>query len=421
MRIFLIGLVLCLLGLPVLLLGAAYLAVSDRPALTRETTFTPADVQRAEAILSKHDPRRIKAGARRTLQLSQSEADLALSYLAGRYGKTSTRLSLQSGLILFASTTPLPMHAPDRYLNVEAVLRGSETLLVFESLRVGRLPVPAWLANMALKVTVARLRKRAGFALVVNTIKEISVSGDQLSITYDWQRDTVDNIRSAALPPADQARFQVYQTHLAENVAAIKTPASVTITLSELMMPLFRLAAERSISGDPAGENRAALVVLAFYVNGKGLDAIVPAAREWPRPAPRKVLLAGRDDFSKHFAISAAIAGNAGAALADVIGLYKEVRDSRGGSGFSFNDIAADRAGTRLGELAVGNRESALKIQRLITAGVSDKDFMPPFADLPEFMPEPEFKRRYGGIGAPAYNAMMEDIERRIAALPVLR
>ncbi|NDA68676.1 MAG: hypothetical protein EBY09_18925, partial [Verrucomicrobia bacterium] len=205
--------------MPVLLLGAAYLAVSDRPALTRETTFTPADVQRAEAILSKHDPRRIKAGARRTLQLSQSEADLALSYLAGRYGKTSTRLSLQSGLILFASTTPLPMHAPDRYLNVEAVLRGSETLLVFESLRVGRLPVPAWLANMALKVTVARLRKRAGFALVVNTIKEISVSGDQLSITYDWQRDTVDNIRSAALPPADQARFQVYQTHLAENVA----------------------------------------------------------------------------------------------------------------------------------------------------------------------------------------------------------
>ena len=117
MRIFLIGLVLCLLGLPVLLLGAAYLAVSDRPALTRETTFTPADVQRAEAILSKHDPRRIKAGARRTLQLSQSEADLALSYLAGRYGKTSTRLSLQSGLILFASTTPLPMRSEEHTLN----------------------------------------------------------------------------------------------------------------------------------------------------------------------------------------------------------------------------------------------------------------------------------------------------------------
>lgn len=421
MRIFLIGLALCLLGLPVLLLGAAYLAVSDRPALTRETTFTPADVQRAEAILSKHDPRRIKAGARRTLQLSQSEADLALNYLAGRYGKTSTRLSLQSGLIMFASTTPLPLRAPGRYLNVEAALRGSESLLAFESLRVGRLPVPAWFANVALKVAVARLSKRTGFATVINTIKAISVSGDQLSITYDWQRDTVDNIRAAALPPADQARLQVYQTYLAEKVAAIKTPVKATITLSELMVPLFKLAAERSSTGDPAAENRAALVVVAFYVNGKGLDAIVPVAREWPRPAARNVLLAGRDDFSKHFAISAAIAANAGAALADVIGLYKEVRDSRGGSGFSFNDIAADRAGTRLGELAVSNRDSALKIQRAITAGVTDKDLMPPFADLPEFMPEPEFKRRYGGIGAPAYKAMMEDIERRITALPLLR
>ncbi len=157
------------------------------------------------------------------------------------------------------------------------------------------------------------------------------------------------------------------------------------------------------------------------WANGKGLDAIVPAAREWSRPVTRNVLLAGRDDFSKHFATSAALAANAGAALADVIGLYKEVRDSRGGSGFSFNDIAADRAGTRLGELAVGNRESALNIQRMVIAGVSDKDLMPPFADLPEFMPEAEFKRRYGGIGAPAYKAMMDEIERRIAALPLLR
>ena len=275
---------------------------------------------------------------------------------------------------------------------------------------------------MMLKVTVARLSKRAGFSLVVNTIKQISIAGDQLNITYDWQRDTVDNIRTAILPPADQARLQVYQTHLAETLAAIKTPpANAKVTLSELMIPLFKLASGRSNVGDPAAENRAALVVLAFYVNGKGLDAIVPAAREWSRPATRTVLLAGRDDFSKHFATLAALAANAGAALADVIGLYKEVRDSRGGSGFSFNDIAADRAGTRLVELAVGNRESALNIQRMVTAGVSDKDLMPPFADLPEFMPEAEFKRRYGGIGAPAYKAMMDEIERRIAALPLLR
>jgi hypothetical protein len=36
-------------------------------------------------------------------------------------------------------------------------------------------------------------------------------------------------------------------------------------------------------------------------------------------------------------------------------------------------------------------------------------------------MPEPEFVRRFGGVGAPAYNALLADIDRRIAALPLLR
>ncbi len=45
---------------------------------------------------------------------------------------------------------------------------------------------------------------------------------------------------------------------------------------------------------------------------------------------------------------------------------------------------------------------------------------MPPWSDLPEFMPEAEFKRRFGGIDAPPYRAMMRKIEQRVAALSVL-
>jgi len=187
----------------------------------------------------------------------------------------------------------------------------------------------------------------------------------------------------------------------------------------ELMTPLFQLASERG--GDPVAENRAAIVVLAFYANGKGLAAIVPAARDWPRPRPRRVTLAGRADSTQHFTVSAALAANAGVPLSDAIGLYKEVDDSRGGSGFSFNDLAADRAGTRFGEAAVASHEGALKLQRQASAGLRERDLMPAVNDLPELMAEAEFKRRFGGIGAPAYQRMMDDIERRIAGLPLYR
>jgi uncharacterized protein YlaN (UPF0358 family) len=46
---------------------------------------------------------------------------------------------------------------------------------------------------------------------------------------------------------------------------------------------------------------------------------------------------------------------------------------------------------------------------------------MPATADLPEFMQEADFKRRFGGIDAPEYKKMMAEIERRIAALPLYR
>ena len=41
--------------------------------------------------------------------------------------------------------------------------------------------------------------------------------------------------------------------------------------------------------------------------------------------------------------------------------------------------------------------------------------------DLPEFMAQAEFVRRFGGVGQPRYQAMVDRIEQRIAALPLYR
>jgi hypothetical protein len=90
----------------------------------------------------------------------------------------------------------------------------------------------------------------------------------------------------------------------------------------------------------------------------------------------------------------------------------------RGGSGFSFNDLAADRAGTRFGELAV---RDAAALQARIAAGVSDADLMPPVSDLPEGLPQAEFVARYGGVGGAGYNRLLADIEARIDGLPMFR
>jgi len=286
----------------------------------------------------------------------------------------------------------------------------------FDRLKIGSVPVPGMLADYLLRVALRRAIETDRGGLAADVINDVKVGDAKLTVTYRWNDAVAERARAVLVAPEDQARLRAYHDRLVDAVA--KAPAKVS--LATLMPPLFLLALDRGASGDIVRETRAAIVVLAFYANGKGLAEIVSAARQWPQPARRTVTLAGRDDFPKHFLISAAIAAQAGTPLADAIGVYKEIDDSRGGSGFSFNDIGADRAGTRFGELA-SQPDRARKLARAVAAGVKESDFMPDVSDLPEFMPEAEFRRRYGGVGGAGYDKMMALIEARVATRPLLR
>jgi hypothetical protein len=64
---------------------------------------------------------------------------------------------------------------------------------------------------------------------------------------------------------------------------------------------------------------------------------------------------------------------------------------------------------------------AAEKVQSLLAEGAGEQAFMPEVRDLPEFMQEAEFVRRFGGVGAPAYERVAGDIEQRISALAIHR
>lgn len=412
MKILLRLFVLAVIGLPVAALIAVWLCFQDAPLIARAPTITPADIERAKRIVEKHDPRKARPGTLRTIVASQQDLDVALNYAAGQFLKGSTRVVLLPGHALVQASLEVGRSPLGRWLNVDAALRETGGLPAFDRLRIGSLPVPGFVADLVLAKVLAHLNATADGRLAHDVVKSVNLSAGGVRVVYEWRDDIPERVRAALLQPADQDRLRAYSDRLAGVVDTLGARRSVS--LSQLLPPLFALAQERSAGGDAVKENRAAIVTLAFYANGRGLSAMIPAAKAWRRPAPLTVTLNGRDDFPKHFLISAAIAAEAGSPLADAIGLYKEVEDSRGGSGFSFNDIAADRAGTRFGELAL---TAPQKLQHALAAGAQERDFMPEVSDLPEFMPEAEFRRRYGGIGAPAYERVMADIERRVESV----
>jgi hypothetical protein len=179
------------------------------------------------------------------------------------------------------------------------------------------------------------------------------------------------------------------------------------------------LATERGGAGDPQAESRAAIAVVAFYVNGKGLTAIVPSAKDWPQPVAKTVTLNGRTDSPQHFTESAALAAHAGGPLSDAIGLYREVDDSRRGSGFSKRRGRPRRRSSARSLRIIGRERAHLATTRIGMRGESD--LMPEVAICPSTCPKPSSSVASAVSGAPAYQRMMQDIERRVAACPLYR
>ena len=165
-------------------------------------------------------------------------------------------------------------------------------------------------------------------------------------------------------------------------------------------------------------ENRAALLALGILLGHPRLATLVGPVveqRDWPRAAPlTRATLRGRADWTKHFFVSAALTVLSAQAPSDAIGLFKEELDAGGGSGFSFGDLMADRAGTTFALLATGDEAAARALQERLAGGFRVDDFFPEAADLPEDIQDAELQSRYGGVGGPLFRSYAAEVERRL-------
>ena len=408
-----------LIGLPALLAVLVFFALDNTPLVVNKVTFTPDNIERAKRLLDRNDPRKMRAGVLRTIMVVQDDLDLALNYAASRYAHGSTNVVLRDGSAMLRATFELPANPVGRFVNLDLVLVQTSYLPRVEQLRVGSVPVPAFIGNWLLRAIIQRLKGDADYSATVDVVKQVRASNGVLKVVFEWNDLAANQLKAALVPADDQARWQAYQARLVELTS--QQPSGRGFSLDQLLRPMLQLARQRAEGASATAENRAVIVVLAFYVNGEGLGALVPAARAWPAPEQRVVTLAGRTDSPQHFMVSAALAATAGSPLSDAVGVYKELDDSRNSSGFSFNDLGADRAGTRFGDMAAASDKGAAHLYRQLESSLREPDFFPDIADLPEYMAEAEFKRRYGAVGQPAYRKMLAEIERRIAALPLYR
>ncbi|OEY69988.1 hypothetical protein [Rheinheimera salexigens] len=139
--------------------------------------------------------------------------------------------------------------------------------------------------------------------------------------------------------------------------------------------------------------------------------------RQIPRmPA---MLIHGRRDLSLHFLYSAVLQMLGTTELSQQVGNLKEIMDAGGnGSGFSFADLAADRAGTQFA--ARINTISPVQLNHF-SSEQFETVIMPSIKGLPEGLTEQQVQQQLGGYNGDKFKQLEQEIMSRIDGLSLYR
>jgi hypothetical protein len=408
---------LALFATTILLLAALTIVVlaslDSSAALRRSETISPGAVAEARRLLKLTDPRQLRPGQSQRVKLPARLIDEGINHLAARFAGGQAAYTATGRQAELRITLPVPLIPAPRYLNLSAKLNDDGRRLYIKRFTVGRieLPPPAVLPIIGV---LARISGHGDeWHLIRSSINRISIAGNgtRMDVAYVWQPELLNRFRALALPADTVQQLESAQRDLA-GLLGFRARGHA-LPLPEALRPMLK--ADESPS---SARRRAALLVLASYLAGRDLAAVIPEASAWPRPPRRALTLHRRVDTAQHFIISAALSAWAGEPIADAIGLYKELEDARSGSGFSFADLAADRAGTRFGRLLI---DEPARIDAALAAPMRDGDLVPILRGLPEYIPQAEFRRRFGSTESAAYRQLVSEVERRISALPLYR
>jgi hypothetical protein len=421
-------------GLSVLLPVGLFLAMLEtRPAVTDIRAPDASDVKAVEA-LARDWRTRLRAGDFTTVLSATGEdieAIMAAAHRTVPVLRTNGTLE-ETGLALTASVT-VATPLGDLFLNARARLLSGYGPVRLAEVRLGRLPLPGSMIPEGVKLAGNLILGESLASDLIESVVSVQVDPDAqrgglIRVRLDHAPDLDGSVDRMTALLGKAGRFAVGDRLGARMAAHLNRMERVTAALpadasgAAWVGAAFAAAELKSEEPDAAAiENMAVLLALGTLLGDRKTTAVMAALAETPPPERRAFwpTLGGREDLMRHFGLSAALEALSVAQLAVAAGEMKELLDSFGGrSGFSFVDLAANRAGVLLAS-AASNPASAMVVQRALAGDPEEAAFFPDVRDLPEGLTEATFRQTWGGLDDSRYLHAVARIDERLMTLPV--
>ena len=378
---------IAVIGVAALAAGALiYASLAATPAI-EATALDPDDVRALRVVLSEQ----IQRDGRGELGLGSDDADRLLRWAlqqrgANRDWRAHLELRGEQAHLQLSRPVSLPVQS---WLNIRLVLIMIDGSPLIQDAAIGRLSLPRTWLGWWLRSRWQTLREQSPQAW--GSIEQLWIADSRLRVRY--QLDAEDGAllqqQSAAawFGPDIETRLRSYQEILADRQRWPERHPPLTAVLQTLMQE----AAQSG--GDPATEHTALLLALAQQESSPAMAALLRLGRrssdQWLQPK-----LHGRRDLAQHFVLAGALTLYAGDAVANQLGLLKEMED-RDGNGLDAADLLANQAGIRFAEAVTSAGKSA-QLQQQLAAGIDDRAIMPSPRELPQSLHD-ELERLMNG------------------------
>jgi hypothetical protein len=329
----------------------------------------------------------------------------------------------------FQFTVGLPMGYVNGQIHGTASIREGSLSTEWDRLRIGRVPMPGFVCRFASWsfiqwMTAESITRQALMPVVLAEIRDGRAHMEVLR-RQNLSGGIASHFQSPELKEETALAIEVVRAWI-ENAKSNPPNPKHNDSFVQSMQFLLRETKRREPSWTPVRQNRVTIIAGGVALGHAKLARLTghPLNGEESENLARlssRVQVHGRNDLVRHFWVSAAITRLASARVSHIAGVTKEEMDSgAGGSGFSFADLLADRAGVRFAESATGSAESAERLQKKIAEDFVSTDLIPSIEGLPEGLSQSRFEQEFGGTSGQAYRKWSEDIDHRLRSASLL-
>lgn len=356
------------------------------------------------------------------VELTKKDVDSLSALASYPFDNTSVSIDYSVFGISLVSTSKFNTPFKPLYINVSCLSGSDHEHSYLDKCYIGDLYIPGVVVESLIKVGTWALFDKEVSATVGELFSRLEVTNSKIVLTASKDIRFKERINNSLRDAADVVRTisrnrNIEPEKVASYLSYLESIENNSRSLAYFIGEIMQHAALTSQGNDAIEENAAVIWALAIKFGSGRFTRFVGLSDQWIHG---RSSLRGREDLALHFLYSAILQQLGREELGFKVGELKEILDSgKGGSGFSFADLAADKAGLAFARNLTQDEKSAIDAQNLL-AGIKDESLFFPFVhDLPEGLSEKSLQQVFGGVGSVTYKKLESDIDLRIGKLPL--